>query len=80
MSEQPAGGGDTQSALPDDVDVDPEHGEPTKVGDGADVTVDPSDLERGATPPATATSDATGYVEDGETQGGTGGLDAGGAG
>lgn len=74
MSEQPA----------DDDGTGPEHaadhGEPTELEDGTDVTVDPAELEPGATPPTSATSDATAYAEDGETQGGTGGLDAGGAG
>ena len=45
--------------------------------DGTDVSVAPDDLDTGETP---ATSTAEEYREHDETLGGTGGLDAGGAG
>jgi hypothetical protein len=63
---------------PDDAisGTDDEPAPPT--GDGTDVTVGPQDLQGDAE--ATPTSTAEGYREDGDTQGGTGGLDAGGAG
>jgi len=50
----------------------PELGEPT------DIDSDALDLDAPVEP--SPTSDATEYAEDGETLGGTGGLDAGGAG
>jgi hypothetical protein len=52
---------------------------PSGVGEGTDVEVDRDSLRRGVTEPETPTSDATAY-EEGDAQGGTGGLDAGGAG
>lgn len=54
-------------------DPTPELGEPT------DVSVTPDDLDRGQPDGATPTSSAARY-EDGDSKGGTGGLDAGGAG
>jgi hypothetical protein len=54
--------------------------EPTVLGDGTDVSVDAGDIEREVPEGTTATSDATRYRDEGDTQGGTGGLDAGGAG
>lgn len=50
---------------------------PAELGAPTDVQVDPSDVP--AEPERTATSDAAAY-EEGDSQGGTGGLDAGGAG
>jgi hypothetical protein len=49
-----------------------------EVGEGTDIDAAQLDLDSPTDPPAT--SDATEYVEDGETLGGTGGLNAGGAG
>jgi hypothetical protein len=49
-----------------------------QTGEPVDVEVDPADVEEG-TPETTPTSSAAGY-EEGDTAGGTGGLDAGGAG
>jgi hypothetical protein len=54
-----------------------DHVEAPPLEAGTDVQADPQDLESGD---ATPTSTAEGYREDGDTQGGTGGLDAGGAG
>ena len=48
------------------------------LGPGTDIDADDLDVESPAEP--TPTSDAEQYTEDGETLGGTGGLDAGGAG
>ena len=48
-----------------------------QVFDGTDIQVSPEQIEGDEQP---ATSDAEAYREDGDTQGGTGGLDAGGAG
>ena len=48
------------------------------LGKGTDIDAAELDLEKPTEP--TATSDAKEYVEDGETLGGTGGIDAGGAG
>lgn len=48
------------------------------LGPGTDIDADDLDLD--APPEPTPTSDAEEYTEDGETLGGTGGLDAGGAG
>ncbi|MDT7543904.1 MAG: hypothetical protein QOE99_14 [Actinomycetota bacterium] len=48
------------------------------LGEGTDIDAAELDLDAPTDPPAT--SDATEYVEDGETLGGTGGLNAGGAG
>jgi hypothetical protein len=55
----------------------------TSVGPGTDITADPealaaSEADKGEEKPAT--SNAEQYREDGETLGGTGGLEAGGAG
>jgi hypothetical protein len=50
----------------------PELGEPTDI--------DAADLDLAAPTGPSPTSDAEAYAEDGETLGGTGGLDAGGAG
>jgi hypothetical protein len=53
--------------------------EKPKLGDGTDIDAAKLDVEaRVEDPPAS--SDAEEYVEDGETLGGTGGLNAGGAG
>lgn len=50
-----------------------------QVDEGTDITADPDDLDVPAEDkPATSTPEA--YREDGDTMGGTGGLDAGGAG
>jgi hypothetical protein len=54
----------------------PEQG-PPPLADGTDIRADPDDLETEQAPP---TSVAEEYREDAETLGGTGGLDAGGAG
>ncbi len=54
--------------------------QPAPLAEGTDVTPAPGDVDGGVPEGTTATSDATGYHEDGDTQGGTGGLDAGGAG
>lgn len=48
------------------------------IGAGTDIDADELDLEAPVDP--AATSDAEEYREEGETLGGTGGLDAGGAG
>ena len=48
------------------------------IGQGTDIDAADLDLDEPVEP--TATSDAEEYVEDGETLGGTGGIDAGGAG
>jgi hypothetical protein len=47
---------------------------------GQDTDIDAAELDLDALTDPPATSDATEYVEDGETLGGTGGLNAGGAG
>lgn len=47
------------------------------IADGTDISVDPQDLDTDETP---ATGVAESYREDESTLGGTGGLDAGGAG
>ena len=50
-----------------------------QVEEGTDITADPDDLDVPADEkPATSTPEA--FREDGDTMGGTGGLDAGGAG
>ena len=49
-----------------------------EIGDPTDIDAAELDLDAPVDPPAT--SDAEEYREDGETLGGTGGLDAGGAG
>ncbi len=49
------------------------------LGAGTDIDAADLDVEAPVTDPP-ATSDAQEYIEDGETLGGTGGLDAGGAG
>lgn len=54
----------------------PEQG-PPPLADGIDIRADPDNLETEQAPP---TSVAEEYREDAETLGGTGGLDAGGAG
>lgn len=48
------------------------------LGEGTDI--DAAELDLDAPVDASATSDAEQFIEDGETLGGTGGLDAGGAG
>ncbi len=50
-----------------------------QVFEGVDVEVDPTEIETDKDV-AVASSDAEAFREDGDTQGGTGGLDAGGAG
>jgi hypothetical protein len=55
-----------------------EQPEAPEVGEGTDIDAADLDVEAPADP--SATSDATEYAEDGETLGGTGGLNAGGAG
>ena len=69
MSEQPKDG-------PTGVDDE----EPAALGEGTDVDIEPDDVDSGVPQGKTATSDATRYREEGDAQGGTGGLDAGGAG
>ena len=51
-----------------------------QVFDGIDIEVDPDDVETPDAEDQPATSDAERFREDGDTQGGTGGLDSGGAG
>ena len=51
-----------------------------QVFDGTDIVVPPDEIETPESDDQLATSDAEGFREDGDTQGGTGGLDAGGAG
>lgn len=52
--------------------------QPADLGKGTDIDAADLDVEAPVDPPAT--SDATEYDEDGESLGGTGGLNAGGAG
>ncbi len=54
--------------------------EPTTPALGDATDIDAAELDLDAPVDAPATSDAEAYVEDGETLGGTGGPDAGGAG
>jgi hypothetical protein len=53
--------------------------QPPELGEGTDIDAAELDVEAPVEEP-TATSDAEAYTENGETLGGTGGLDAGGAG
>ena len=50
-----------------------------ELGEPTDVSVDPDDLQQDSSDEPTPTSSAARY-EDGDSKGGTGGLDAGGAG
>jgi hypothetical protein len=52
---------------------------PPELGEGTDIDTAKLDVEAPVTDPP-PTSDAEEYAEDGETLGGTGGLNAGGAG
>ena len=53
--------------------------EPAELGEGTDIDAAELDVEAPVEDPP-PTSDAEAFTEDGETLGGTGGLDAGGAG
>jgi len=65
---------DSHVGDPDEVPASPPG---QTLGAGTDVTADPTELDEGDKP---ATSNAQEYREHGQTMGGTGGLDAGGAG
>lgn len=57
-----------------------DEGQPDSPALGEGTDIDAAELDLDAPVDAPATSDAEQYVEDGETLGGTGGPDAGGAG